>query len=251
MTTINNAGQALQGAGGTGKYVGSNDSQLLGHIDCGTATSLTVPNSNAPTVSTKGDFAIDKLFTNFSGMMTYFDTAQRYCPAILAADIDPTDGYIVAYNLALQKFKMQKQSGLVQFVIFTDTADGGTSSATMVDTTLTANITPNNANNKILIMVYACDITTVGINNLLGYANYDLRRTTGTATTLATTSVGVDNGAVENTDTRSIISMCAYETAGSTSTHTYVLRHSVPSTSLTSTYKGTFSPTMILLEMLP
>jgi len=251
MTTINILGNGLNGTTGTGSYVGSASPALTGAIDCGGATTLKIPNSAAPTVSTKGDLAVDTTFTNFSGMQTYFGTAQQYCPAILPADIVTTDTYLVAYNLASTKFVMQKQSGLVQYVIFTDTADGATSSTTMVNTTLTANITPNNANNKIWIMAYACDINTIGVNNVDGYSTYDLRRTTGTATTLATTLVGVNNGAVENTDTRSFITLYGYETAGDTSTHTYVLRHSVPSGSFTSTYKGTFSPTMILMEMLP
>lgn len=251
MTYRNILGNALVQYTGSGSYVGSVDPVFTGNIDCGNATTVKIPNSAAPTVSTNGDMAIDRTFSNFSGMVTYYSGAQYYCPAILPADINTTDTYLVAYNLALQKFIMQKQLGIVQYVIFTDTADGATSSATMVNTTLTANITPNNANNKIIIMAYATDIVTVGINNLLGYSNYDLRRTSGTATTLSTVSVGVDNGGVENTDTRSLVSLFGYETAGDTSTHTYVLRHSVPSTSLTSTYKGTLSPTLILLEVLP
>lgn len=251
MTTINILGNGLSGTTGSGSFVGSASPVLTGAIDAGGATTLKIPNSAAPTVSTNGDLAVDTTFANFSGMMTYYSGSQQYCPAILPADINATDAYLVAYNLASTKFVMQKQSGLVQFVIFTDSADGATSSTSMVNTTLTANITPNSASNKIWIMAYACDIVTTGLNNVDGYSTYDLRRTTGTATTLATTLVGVNNGAVENTDTRSFIALYGYETAPDTNAHTYVLRHSVPSGSHTSTYKGSFAATMILLEMLP
>ncbi len=251
MTTINNFGNGFFGTTGSGLFVGSASPVLTGAIDCGGATTLKIPNSAAPTVSTNGDLAVDTTFSNFSGMMTYYSGSQQYCPAILPADINATDAYLVAYNLASTKFVMQKQSGLVQYVIFTDNADGATSSTSMVNTTLTANITPNSASNKIWIMAYACDIVTTASTNVDGYATYDLRRTTGTATTLATTRVGVDNGAADSTDTRSMIALYGYETAPDTNAHTYVLRHSVPSASHTSTYQGSRLATMILLEMLP
>lgn len=255
MATINEVNNSLTSATGTGSFVGSTSPVLTGAIDAGGATTLKIPNSSAPTVSTNGDLAIDTTFTSFSGMMTYYSGSQQYCPAILPADLATTNGYAVVYNSASSKFTMAAQAAggeIVQYVTATSTSTDTTTSTSYVDTSLTASITPTNSNNIIWIQAYGSNESSDPTTLSDCYAFYAIRRTTGSAADLAITQVGMSGGTSKEgvgAESYSMICMDFQEVAGSTSTHTYVLRQKVPSANTSSSFGKIGTALMVLMEL--
>ena len=79
----------------------------------GAATSLEIPNSDAPTVNTNGQIAIDNLVTDFDeGVIKYFSVAEMGVVAMPVAQFtSPTDGHVVAYNATDNNFELVAQSG--------------------------------------------------------------------------------------------------------------------------------------------
>lgn len=73
---------------------------------------LTLPNGAAPTTDAAGELALDTTITDHKPLLQYYSgTAEMLVPAILRADLTATDGHVVMYDAALDKFKMAAVSG--------------------------------------------------------------------------------------------------------------------------------------------
>lgn len=78
-----------------------------GTHDFGGADDLEVPNSATPTVDTAGQVALDTTITDHDGLIYYYQGAEiMVIPAIPLADLTTTDGHVIDYNAAGNKFTM-------------------------------------------------------------------------------------------------------------------------------------------------
>lgn len=68
---------------------------------------LRIPASAAPTVAVDGDIAIDTTVTDLNGMITYYSGAAFGVVALpVASFASPTDGHVVTYDAATDRFKL-------------------------------------------------------------------------------------------------------------------------------------------------
>ena len=260
MADNNALNNSLSGQTGTGSFSGDTSPVLTGNIDFGSATTLKIPNSAAPTISASGDTAVDTTITDFNGLIKYHDGVET-CVAvgIPVADLSTTNGDIVTYNSAGSKFTMSTPSAggsgkIVNYSIVTSSVDDSTSSTSYVDTSLTGSITPTNASNLIFIRAfgYATCYFSSGTAEANRDGDYLIRRTTGSALDLSYARVGRDSEQTSSSLMTSYmpILICAQETAGSTTIHTYRLRHSVTDVDNTIVLEGVICrATMIMYEL--
>ena len=261
MATINGVNNSLTSATGTGSFSGSSSPVMTGDIDASGATSFKIPSSAAPSLSVTGQIAVDTTVTGYPGLLNYYSGSEVLIGlGILEADLVNTNTYAVKYNSAGSKLTMGAQatsttSKLYQYVVATATANDSTSSTSMTNTSLTGSITPSNSSSIILIMCTGYCYIDVNASTDVLYGEYDLRRTTGAASTINSFLIGKNlQDVASSTDypPYSQMCMCGYETAGSTSIHTYVVRFRVGNASANNNLRGDLSPsTMILMELLP
>lgn len=229
MAKINSVSNTLTSQTGTGSFVGSNSPAMTGAVNYGGATTLEIINSASPTVSSQGEVAVDTSFTNFTGMMTYYDgSSQYYVPSIPIANLSTTNSDIVTYNSSNSEFEMTTPAStngiLVQYTNGSSTSLTSTTSTTLVDTSLTASITPISASSYIWIRCFVIAYTTAGASTTSSRGQLVVRRTTGTAADLSSSNLGFIADA-SGTPSMSIASYIdTWELAGDTSTHTYLLR---------------------------
>lgn len=261
MATINNTNNSLTGATGTGNFAGSTSPVFSGDIDASGASSFKIPSSASPSLSVTGQIAVDTTVTGYPGLLNYYSGSEVLIGlGILEADLVATDTYAVKYSSGSSKLTMGAQSGsstskLGQYIVSSTTASDLTSSTTMTNTSLSGSITPVNSSSIIFIICTGYCYIDVNASTGVVYGEYDLRRTTGTATTINSFLVGKNlQDLTSSTDYPYYTQMCVsgYETAGSTSVHTYVVRFRVGNTAADNHLRGDLSAsTMILMELLP
>ena len=86
---------------------------VTGTIDMGGATSLEIPNSNAPTVDADGEIAIDNSVADFAqGIVKYFSTAEMGVVAMPVAQFgSPSNGAVPTYNASNDRFELTVPAG--------------------------------------------------------------------------------------------------------------------------------------------
>ncbi len=73
---------------------------------------LRIPASAAPSVTTNGDIAIDTTVTDLNGMITYYSGGAFGVIAMpVASFASPTDGHVVTYDAATDRFKLAASGG--------------------------------------------------------------------------------------------------------------------------------------------
>lgn len=258
MATINSVNNTLTTASGTVNFLGS-ASPVITSGDCGDATTLKIPSGTSPTLSNAGEIAVDTSIASFNGMLKYRDSSQTLLGvSIPTADLaSPTNGYIIGYSSASSKLTLIAQSGgsskIVGYTSATSTSDDTTTSTSDVDTSLTVSYTPTNSSNLLLIYVYGAGFAEATTTTRDRSSIYTIRRTSGTPADLAVIPCGrvssVNSSATAPTYYN--VSFYAQETAGSTSSHTYILRHRCRSTNETTSFTGTTCAAFIIvMEML-
>lgn len=102
----------FDGAGAATEYTASNyilaaGDTYTGTHDLGGADDLEIPNSATPTVDTAGQIALDTTITDHDGLIYYYQGAEvMVIPAIPLGDLTTTDGHVIDYNAAGNKFTM-------------------------------------------------------------------------------------------------------------------------------------------------
>lgn len=166
--------------------------------------------------------------------------------------LDPTN----AQDAATKAYVDALASKVVQYVVATSAVDDTSTSQTLANSSLTANITPTSASNRIVVICYApASFTTA--SNATNYAvRFDIRRTTGSASTLSGTPSGAlaghfFNNARANDTSQNMITIVGTEIAPSTSMQTYVLRFARVASSGTATILGASNGPafMLILEL--
>ena len=253
MATINSTNNTLTSATGTGSFVGS-ASPTITALDAGGATTLKIPNSASPSLSNAGEIAIDTSITNFNGMLKYRDSSQTLLGvSIPTADLaSPTNNYIIGYNSASSKLTLITQSSVTKIAGYasaTSAADDTTTSTSDVDTSLTVSYTPTSASNLLIIYAYGAGFAEATANTNDRSSIYTLRRTTGTAADLSSIPCGRVSSVTDPDPATSYYNVAIYaqETAGSTSSHTYILRHRCRSSNETTTFQGTACAAFIIV----
>ena len=130
---------------------------------------------------------------------------------------------------------------LVQYVLGESTTDDTTTSTSFSNTSLSATITPTNGTNRIVAISWApvrSHPTGSAANNR--FTDLDIRRTTGTATTIGASRCGQILAAAESSNAESYDTSCVFgsEISPGTSAHTYVLRFAAGSTQATSSVQA-------------
>lgn len=139
-----------------------------GTHDFGGADDLEVPNSATPTVDTAGQIALDTTITDHDGLIIYFQGAEvMVIPAIPLGDLTTTDGHVIDYNAAGNKFTMDSPAAggetnsleVVTTGIATTEIPIGTAPDTVVYATLSSDVTMDNAG-AVTIAANAVALTT-------------------------------------------------------------------------------------------
>lgn len=145
---------------------------------------------------------------------------------------------------------------VVQYVVATSAVDDTSTSQTLANSSLTANITPTSASNRIVVICYAPATFTTGSNATNYAVRFDIRRTTGSPSTLSGTPSGALSGHFFNNGRASDVSqntvtIIGTEIAPSTSLQTYVLRFARVASSGTATILGASNGPafMLILEL--
>lgn len=262
MATINSVNNSLSGSTGSGNFAGSNGCAFLGNVDASSSTEVIIPSSTTPSTSLTGQLALDTSVSGFPPLLQYNNgSASVYVLGMDIADLSANNNYVIKYSSASSKLYMTSQlSGtagkLAQYVIGTSTASDTTTSTTAVSTSLTASITPTNASSYIIIRCYGYgSVSDTGGGSIADrYATFQVRRTSGTAATIREAIFGRTRQSASTASAASYspVSVVGIELAGSTSTHTYVLRFYVPDSNLTATLSGDLSAAkMVIFEVLP
>jgi hypothetical protein len=191
-------------------------------------------------------------------MLKYRDSSQTLLGvSIPTADLaSPTNNYIIGYNSASSKLTLIAQSGgssqIAGYNSASRTSDDTTTSTSATDTGLTVSYTPTSASNLLFIFVYGYGHTSATSTTRNRSATYYIRRTSGTPADIVT----VANGRIASVNSSSAahtyysVALIGSETAGSTSSHTYILRHACNNTNATTTLVGTSCTSfMIVMEM--
>lgn len=148
---------------------------------------------------------------------------------------------------------MSSSSQVVQYVVATSTVDDTSASQTLTNSSLAASIIPTSTSNRIVVICYApASFTTT--SNATNYAvRFDIRRTTGSATTISGTPSGAlagnffNNGRA-NDVSQDMITIIGTEIAPDISTQTYVLRFARVASSGTATIAGaSHGPALMLI----
>jgi hypothetical protein len=169
---------------------------------------------------------------------------------------DPTDNQ----DAATKAFVEGLAAKVVQYSFSSIPMSVSTTSTTYVSTGLTGSITPTNPANTIMVLVsgegraqYATPGS--GTGSQLRIANFELKRTSGTTTTLRQSSVGriITSGVSTFTGTSfGIVSFLSDEVAGSTSLHTYQVNFKAASGSEAIFASGSPTPqgaVMLIMEL--
>ncbi len=81
---------------------------INGVWDFGSATSLAIPSSAAPTTDATAEIALDTSITGHKPLIQYFSGAQSMTVVALpTANIDTTNGDVIKYDATAQEFKME------------------------------------------------------------------------------------------------------------------------------------------------
>lgn len=246
MATINSVNNSLTSATGTGSFVGSDSHSLTGTLNWSSASSLEIPNNSAPTTSSAGQIAIDTTISGYTPLPQFNDGSNTlYAISIPSADLSTTNGNIVTYNSASGKFTLSAPTVTNGKVVGTASAvlsaDFTTTSTSYTDSGLTISYTPTNASN--ILYVWARGFAAIERNagtltNRYGF--YKLRRTTGTAADLSIQQLGMTNFTSSNSPLYQdgCMDIAFTETAGSTSSHTYIIQVATSSTNLNAHLYG-------------
>jgi len=169
---------------------------------------------------------------------------------------DPTDNQ----DAATKAFVEGLAAKIVQYSFSSIPVSISTTSTTYVSTGLTGAIIPTNPANTIMVLVsgegraqYATPGSGTGA--AIRIANFELKRTSGTTTTLRQSSVGREiTSGVSNTLGTSfgIVSFLSDETAGSTSFHNYQVNFKAASGNKASFASGSASSqgaVMLIMEL--
>lgn len=148
---------------------------------------------------------------------------------------------IVTSHIAVTVDGVVTANPLRQVVIATSTTDDTTQSATAVNSTLTASITPLQADSVIVVTVSAriAALYVSGGAIAARYATYEIYRSTGTPAIIQSADVGrnlVATNAAQG-ESYDALHLMATEAPGA-GTHTYRLRHFVPNAVLRSDIRG-------------
>lgn len=116
VTTVAIAGGSINGTAigqstsAAGKFT---DLVATSTADFGAATTLTVPFSAAPSVTSNGQLAVDTTVTDFAnGIITYYATAAMGVVAMPIAQFNsPLDGAVPTYNAANDRFELTVGGG--------------------------------------------------------------------------------------------------------------------------------------------
>lgn len=140
---------------------------------------------------------------------------------------------------------------IVQYVTATSSTDDSSTSTSLANSSLTANITPTSTSNKILVVVSATVSSAGdGANSTTNrFVKTDIRRTSGTATTLTEGRSGsiLASGSTGFTIYETL-GLRATETAPAETVQTYVLRFANGTTNGTAKIEGaTLGPAMMII----
>lgn len=261
MATINSVNNSLTGATGTGSFVGSSGPTLTGTLDWSGASFFRLPVSATPTVNVTGQMALDTTVTGYPGLLKYYNGTQEMAVlGMSSGDFTATNNYVITYDSANSKLKLAAQSGgggsgiIVQYVIATSSANDSTSSTTLVDTSLSASITPTSGSNNILVMCsfYGSITTTSGTPNILYFYSAIARSAPSSATLVKHPSGRVLDAGAATAGSYKNVKLGIIESASTTSLHTYKLQQSVDSSGVSTTVNGSVYPAiMILMEVTP
>lgn len=256
--TNNSINTNTTGQTGTGLIVGSNSPSFSGSLNIGGASSLKIPNSASPVLSSSGDIAIDTSIPNFDGMIKYHDVTSEYTVIGLPFNnLSAVDNNVVSYDSASSEFIMREQdaTGLVNYAISVDTSNVSTTSTSFVNTPLTISITPLYADSMLFIRGFLygqsqANPSIVTKSQML--ALYIIRRSTGTAATLINVGAGRQAEMPVTSGDPSYYPMliAAQEVAGDTNVHTYTVRYrNIETGVITNIFGNTFASIMVVYEM--
>lgn len=82
-------------------------------LDLSPASSMTIPNADAPTVDAVGELALDTLVASHDDMLTFFDSdaQQQHVVSLLLADFTAVNNHVIVYDSVLGRFIMEAQTG--------------------------------------------------------------------------------------------------------------------------------------------
>lgn len=149
---------------------------------------------------------------------------------------------------------MSSSGQVVQYVVATSTVDDTSTSQTLANSSLTANITPTSTSNRIVVICYAPATFTTGSNATNYAVRFDITRTTGSPSTLSGTPSGAlaghffNNGRASDVS-QNTVTIIGTEIAPSTSPQTYVLRFARVASSGTATILGASNGPAFMLIM--
>jgi len=138
---------------------------------------------------------------------------------------------------------MSSSSQVVQYVVATSAVNDTSTSQTLANSSLAASIIPTSTSNRIVVICYAPASFTTSSNATNYAVRFDIRRNTGSATTISGTPSGAlaghffNNGRA-NDVSQDMITIIGTEIAPSTSLQTYVLRFARVASSGTATIAG-------------
>ena len=136
---------------------------------------------------------------------------------------------------------------ILQVVHATYSTQEDTTSATFVATSLTANITPSDTANKVLAFAYI----PMGVNDPAstrsGYARYEIDR--GGTSVTATFNIGYGGTGTENRVLNTVATFFALDSPASTSALTYTVNHRKEVNGIVSSFKGSTTGHLVLMEV--
>lgn len=177
-------------------------------------------------------------------------------PILDEDDMSSNSDTSLATQQSIKAYVDSLSSQVVQYVVATSAVDDTSTSQTLANSSLTANITPTSTSNRIVVVCYApASFTTA--SNATNYAvRFDIRRTTGSASTLSGTPSGaltghLFNSSVANDTSQNMATIIGTEIAPATSLQTYVLRFARVASSGTATILGASNGPafMLILEL--
>lgn len=260
MAKINCLNNSLSSQTGTGNFCGNNSSIFTGNNDLSGANSIKIPANSSPSLTVTGQIALDTSITGYPSLIKYYNGSQEMAMvSMLSSDFTTTDGDVIQYDSALNKLKMASLPAtsvgkLVQVVNQRLTSNATTNSTTITSTGLTANITPLNSANRLVILFNGYSILgTFSGTRSQNIGFFYIRRTTGTATNLSELDLMIDTAtSVSTSQAFDTFSMAYVETAGSTALHTYVITYEVSSIATYMTLAGASMPaSLTILEIEP
>ena len=172
----------------------------------GTSGTVTVTNSMATAMTTKGDIVVA------TGSGTFVRQGVGTNGQVLTADSAQADGVI---------WSTPASGAVLQVVNATSSTAVNTTSSTFVDSNLTVTITPTSVSNRVMIMVSSPFKATYAGNSCLGIVR--LYRG-ATALTADITNVAVNQGSGTETEHETQFNMIYIDSPATTSATTYKIQ---------------------------